>query len=346
MAGPVQSVPFSATTGTTISVTLSATGTGNCLVCYFGVSQGITHPAISGITLGGAAGNWTQAAQGLLTGTIDGEIWIDWNAASGQTAIVITVSPTLSGGPGAAGRIEEWPGVITGSNPVDTGRTNAATAASGSSWSSGSTGTLGQPGDLVVGLAAVVGGSSTAITGPASPWTNQAQTSAGTIMAAVTGWQIVAGTGAQTYSGTNTGSHADSAVIVPLQMTPSGVVSPALAIPRRGPARAVARGVTGPAPASAPAVAVPASGWLVARTRHSDAIWGGVTSSAAAAPGIAVAAPRQLTAIPRRRPARAYVRFAPVPGSNAPASLILPLAQTASCDGKTWLKKRWILGGW
>ena len=59
---------------------------------------------------------------------------------------------------------------------------------------------------------------------------------------------------------------------------------------------------------------------------------------------VAVPAPRQQPGpAPRRHLARAYIQFRPVRTSNGTA-VVLPLAQTASYDGKTWLKKQWILG--
>jgi len=116
MAGPVQSVSFTGSSSP-VTVTISATGTGNCLVVFFGAADTVTAPTVSGITLGGAAGNFAQAA-GAGGGThIDAEIWTDRNAASGQTSVVISWSGGFS--TTVAGRVEEWAGIVTGVSPVD-----------------------------------------------------------------------------------------------------------------------------------------------------------------------------------------------------------------------------------
>jgi hypothetical protein len=374
MAGPVQSVSFTGTSSP-VTVTISATGTGNCLVVFFGAADTVTAPTVSGITLGGAAGNFAQAA-GAGGGThIDAEIWTDRNAASGQTSVVISWSGGVS--TTVAGRVEEWAGIVTGVSPVD--KTSTGTGTTTTSWSSGATGTLAQAAEIVVGLVANISGVSS-ITGPSSPWTNQAEVDSGTAIGEMNGWQQVAATTSQTYSGTFASLTSYSAVVVSLLQAaqPSGVVQSSATVPARRarPVRAVGRGVAGALPAAparimasgwlvgrtrhsdavwggiaSSAVAPPAgpgvavSGWLVGRTRHSDAVWGGIASSAVAVPGVAVAAPRQLAPVPRRHLARAYIQFRAVRTSNGTA-VVLPLAQTASYDGKTWLKKRWILGGW
>ena len=214
MAGPVQSVSFNASTGTSVTVTISATGTGNCLVVYFAAKQITTTPHVSGITLGGAAGNFALAAQELPgTSNCEAEIWTDRNATSGQTSVVISWTGGSGAILGVAGRVEEWAGIITGSSPVD--KTNTGTAAS-SSWSSGSTGTLTQASEVVVGMVAEPGGSGNTITGPSSPWTNQAQVNSSTNVGMMSGWQQVSATTAQTYSGTLVTSNTYAAVIVSL----------------------------------------------------------------------------------------------------------------------------------
>ena len=369
MAGPVQSVSFTGSSSP-VTVTISATGTGHCLVVFFGAADTVTAPTVSGITLGGAAGNFAQAA-GAGGGThIDAEIWTDRNAASGQTSVVISWSGGFS--TTVAGRVEEWAGIVTGVSPVD--KTSTGTGTTTTSWSSGATGTLTQAAEIVVGLVANISGASTSITGPSSPWTNQAEVDSGTAVGEMNGWQQVAATTSQTYSGTFANLTSYSAVVVSLLegAPPSGTVQPPVAVParRRVPARAIARGLAG-----FPAALPPVSGWLVARTRHSDAVWGGVTGAFLAPAGqpprqppylpprrilarasvrgsapflgfVAVPAPRQQPGpAPRRHLARAYVQFKAVRTSNGTA-VVLPLAQTASYDGKTWLKKRWILGGW
>jgi len=88
--------------------------------------------------------------------------------------------------------------------------------------------------------------------------------------------------------------------------------------PRRPPGRAVLGFNRAPAATAAPGVAVPVSGWLVARSQPSTAVWGGIAASAVPV-FVAVPAPRQQPGpAPRRRPSRAYVQFRPVTTTNAP----------------------------
>src|SRR6516162_10026841 len=55
----------------------------------------------------------------------------------------------------------------------------------------------------------------------------------------------------------------------------------------------------------------PASGWLVGRTVRSDAVWGGITSSAVAAPGVSgTVQPWATVPIRRRQLARAVIAHA------------------------------------
>jgi|SRR5579864_1377672 len=216
-AALVQAKAGNTATGTsgTLTITLNnPTGAGNCLVVYFGSSQGTLNPTVSGITLGGAAGNFASAKSLNNNAGVNCEIWVDWNCAGGQTSVAIS----FAGGSGAGGAdaawVEEWSGILATASPVDTPTANGAFGNSAAP-SSGSTGTLSQAPELVLG--AICGGNTLA--GPASPWVNEALSSSGTL-SVIAGHQAVTTTAAQTYAGTMT-SGGWTAVIVSLKLAPA-----------------------------------------------------------------------------------------------------------------------------
>jgi hypothetical protein len=178
-------------TGSAITATLpSPTTAGNCLVvCASGGSGAI----ISGITLGGASGNFALAKRGNTNN--DAEIWTDQNCAGGQTAVAVTPS-TFSV---LTFVVYEVAGLLTtGAVDVTVSGTGAAVP-----WSSGTSATTSQPNELWVGCCGI---NVTSETGPASPWVNTAvnnSTSSGNWV--VAGVQIVSATGTVTYNGTGTG---------------------------------------------------------------------------------------------------------------------------------------------
>lgn len=190
----VQSGSATATSGSTVTVTLGAgTTAGNCLIVCAGTLQSSANPAVSGITLGGSAGNFAVAKKLNAAGIRNCETWADPNCAGGQTSVVVS----FSGGSGSALRMNvwvmEWSGLATSSV---TDATSSGSSSSSSSFSSGSTGTLGQASELVVG--ADMGDSPT---GPGSPWTNlTGLVSSGGFLI---GYQVVSATTALTYSGTD-----------------------------------------------------------------------------------------------------------------------------------------------
>lgn len=212
-SAPVQSASNTATSGTAVTVTLgSATTAHNCLIVYVGTSQGTTNPTVSGITLGGVADHFAVGKAVNNNADSDCEIWTDQNCAGGQTAVVVTFTGGSGTSPGMAVIVEEWPGVVT-SGAVD--QVNGANGSSSTSWSSGATGTLSQASELITGAVSVAG--TATITGPASPWVNTSQVTAGTAVGLMAGHQVVSSTGAQTYSGTFSVSSVSGAVIATLR---------------------------------------------------------------------------------------------------------------------------------
>jgi hypothetical protein len=214
-AALVQSKSGTASSGTTVTVTLTTpTTAGNCLVVYVGTVQGTTNPTVSGITLGGAAGNFASAKTQNNNADTDAEIWVNWNIAGGQTSVVVTFAAGTGTGQENIALVEEWSGILASSSPVDSPTANGASGV-GLAPSSGSTGTLSQASELVVG--AISGG--TTLAGPAPPWVNETVVTAGSL-GLLAGHQAVSSTGAQTYSGTQS-SGSWSAAVVGLKIAPA-----------------------------------------------------------------------------------------------------------------------------
>jgi hypothetical protein len=218
----VQSASGSASSGTTVTITLSkGTTAGNCLVVGVGAVQA-TVPTVSTITLGGSSTNLVDA-ESLTGNTCDGEIWLIWNIAGGQTAVVVTFNAGSGAGQGNAAWAMEWSGILATGSPAD--KSNGASAIS-TSWSSGSSGTLSQAEELAIGVAAS-DATSTVLTGPGSPWTNLAQITAGGC-SMITGYQVVSAATAQTYSGSQTADGGYVAVIATLKAAaPAGTAGAA-----------------------------------------------------------------------------------------------------------------------
>jgi hypothetical protein len=224
VASLVQSAGNSASSSSSVTVTLSPTGGGNCLVVCAGGLAG-SAPSVSGVTLGGSAGNFgvAPAKKQAVASFTDGdcEVWTDQNCAGGQTSVTVTFSGSQTD---AYAWVMEWSG-IAGTGAVD--KTNSGSTTSSPS-SSGSTGTLTNPAEVVIAasLAACVT-SGTSQAGPALPWTNLAQVSAGdgTLIA---GYQIVTANTALTYSATISGGNGvymSAAVIVSLKLAPPSQAS-------------------------------------------------------------------------------------------------------------------------
>jgi hypothetical protein len=210
----VQSASGTATAGTTVTVTLGAgTTAGNCLVVKVGATQNVTNPVVSGITLGGAAGNFALAKAENSAGSCQCEIWTDQSCAGGQTSVVVTFTAGSGSLLTMAAVAEEWSG-IKASGAVD--QTNGGASSGAASWSSGSSGTLSSANEVVLG--AVYTGNPGTLTTPGAPWTELTQVPVTNTITSVLGtaWQVVSATTAQTYNGTQTNSGTYAAVIVTL----------------------------------------------------------------------------------------------------------------------------------
>lgn len=202
MALLVQSQPGSGS-GSSLTVTLgSATSPGNCLIVCTETYSSLTAPGVTGVTLGGSAGNFASAVTKSVSSTngVMGAIWADPGCAGGQTSVVISYSASavLS-----FAWVMEWSGLATAS-VVD--KTISGATTNGTSWSSGSSGTLTNSSELVVGMVASSSTSTTTLVVPGSPWTElakQSGTSAGIGAVLGVGYQLVTSTSALTYNGTD-----------------------------------------------------------------------------------------------------------------------------------------------
>lgn len=252
MVAFVQSASGSATSGSTVTITLgSNTTAGNCLVVASNGNNSAANPTITGITLGGAAGNFAQlVSAGTVNTSADIlEIWADPNCTGGQTSVVVTYSSALTVG---IVWVYEFSGIVTAS-PLDKSSTHFTTTQN-ATFDSGTTATTSQAVELWFGA---VCGRSTTITGPASPWINSSQITVSN-HDLVAGYQIVSSTGTADYSGSYSPNSFEESAVVTLKGTaaaaPSGQLQPwaTVLVPRRRLARAIVQRITGQPPPAAP----------------------------------------------------------------------------------------------
>jgi hypothetical protein len=211
--------------GSSLTITLdAATTAGNALIVVLAASGTTANPtSVTGITLGGSAGNFSQISTfGSSSDAAIGATWLDLNCTGGQTSVVITVA----GGTGTLAimaSVYEFAGLYPvvpfdqAANAVGTGAT---------SWSSGSSPTTTQATELWIGgVFATSTASSPVLTGPAAPWTNLAQVNQvqGTFNDQwMSGWQIVSSTGAAAYAGTVSAASDWIAKVITLRLDTGG----------------------------------------------------------------------------------------------------------------------------
>ena len=251
---------------TSVTVTLgAATTAGNCLVAAVAVAAVTTNGSVSGVTLGGSAGNWAHlydAGSGSTGGWLF--FWADANCAAGQTSVLISTTGS-SGTQTIAATVWEVSGLLPVTGSLLDQSTGIPSGASSASFSSGATSTTAQPQEAAFGLVAAAPG--TAVTGPASPWVNSAG-QASTEVSATAGYDLLAATAAVTYAGTFSPASAYGAAVITLKAAAgsgSTAAAPAtLAVTTAVPAPAV-RQDAAPGPAvqavttAAPAPAVSGS---------------------------------------------------------------------------------------
>jgi hypothetical protein len=207
----VQSKQGQTSASSTLTITLtSPTTAGNCLA----VAISTTAPTVSGVTLGGSADNFAQVAGTGVSAPPSVWAWADPNCAGGQTSVVITAS--ASGG--IAATVYEVSGLaLTIASLID--QKTSQNGLSGA-WSSGSTPATVNPNDFWFG-AVGIRSSSPSITGPSSPWSNQATLTGVNGTSYKSGSQITSSTGSVIYSGTSSVNVTCTAVVAALKSPPA-----------------------------------------------------------------------------------------------------------------------------
>lgn len=195
-------VKQAAATAAAVTVTLTATTAGNTLIVLLEASGTSVNPTAFTVTLGGVAGNFVQDA--LFHNTSDasrGAAWRDQPCAGGQTSLVVTAT----GGSGTIVTFATvWECDDIAATPFD--KTAGSGAASGTAWTSTATAATAQASERAFGSVFAVNPTTTTITGPSSPWVNQAQLSqaqgAGENAIWMAGTNDLSATGTPVYSGT------------------------------------------------------------------------------------------------------------------------------------------------
>ena len=203
---------------TSLSLALSSSTTaGNTLVVAVSFIAGSTGVTVSGITLGGSAGNFAKAVGSGNPHGLDAEIWCDPNCAGGDTSVVISFTG------GNATDAFAWAYEVSGlaSSPVD--KSSSGAPSGEGDWSSGTTATTSQATEIWFGVA--VGEDAASPSSP-SGWTNTALNGSGEEWGQA-GYQIVSSTGTATYSGTPSVYYAAAVVTLEgsLAVTTSGSLS-------------------------------------------------------------------------------------------------------------------------
>ena len=241
----VQHASSSATSGSTVTVTLGAgTTAGNCVPVAAG-SDGSAVRTVSSIALGTTSDTFTKAeSQSNTAGSadLDCEAWTDAGCSGGQTSVKVTFSGTVTA---AAAIAMEWSGLAT-SGVVDTACVNGGNSSSVTSFSSGATGTLSETSAAVIGACWATSFEAPSLAGPSSPWTNFTGVTAGSDAELLVGYQVVSSSSSLTYSGSGTSFGFDyGAVIVPLKANVTFTAAAGLpVVSRPAAASAVTRGVS------------------------------------------------------------------------------------------------------
>lgn len=186
---------------------------GNCLVVGITALNATSGhiPAVTGVTIGGAADNFVKAASAISGLSVNeynlAAIWIDYNCAAGQVIAVNGSNFTSSGNAGIV--LWEISG-LPGTNPVD--KTSTATATANANWSSGATANTSQPNEIWFGLAMT---DTIPTVLPALPWVTAQWMSGG--FGGTFGSQITSAEAAATFAGTQTSADGWAAVVVTLE---------------------------------------------------------------------------------------------------------------------------------
>jgi hypothetical protein len=339
--GLIQSKQGHSTTSP-LNITLdSATTAGNGLIVVIGHTGSTNDGTVSGITLGGAAGNFASAASSgnPAADAVVTDCWLDLNCAGGQTAVSVSFT-------GAAGTIDFYATVyerddLLTASAFDKSSGNPVNG-SASSWTSNATATTTQAVEVWVGGVLLVGASALTPTGPSSPWNNLTaltNNNGGTQTAWLSGWEAVTATGTATYSGTVSpaASVGYTALAVTLKAVaaaaPSGPARPGRTWLRRfrhrqvlpPPPAPAAAPVTATAPLIRPAITSRAA--ARARTGPSGRPGGGIAGPPPAA-AVTPVPPRPFISRPPA-PARARTGPSGRPAAGVASAIVTPLGSPA-----------------
>jgi hypothetical protein len=225
--------------GSNLTVTMPGSTTGGNALVGLVFTAGSTNGTVTGITLGGSAGNWAaEASQGSGSDHALLTCWSDPSCAGGQTSVVITTNGP--GGQTALAWVFEVSGLLAAGPLLDK---SAGVSSSGfvASWTLGPTATTTQASEIWLAIAggSVSGTTAGTLTGPSSPWTNQAQQSqvnGSFTQGVISGYQVVSSTGTASYNGSSSPNSTIEGLVVTLKALAPPVPVPARQ--RSGPARA------------------------------------------------------------------------------------------------------------
>jgi hypothetical protein len=219
-----------------VDVPIGAAGPESCLVaCVSAVGSSGT-PSVAGIETGSSAENWAEGVeQDDTSNTAATAIWTDEATPGGGTLVAVTCAFGATATPANSCVVFVDVFEVSGaalSSAVDQVSIGAAGQDS-EAWSSGATPVTAQASELAIGAMTItpLSGALT-ITGPASPWVNEAPLS-GTVefggssfnCYAACGYQPLAAKQAVTYAGTASESGLWNAVVLTLKAAPSGTVT-------------------------------------------------------------------------------------------------------------------------
>jgi hypothetical protein len=206
---PIQSASnFGVPPGTFTITFPNPTTAGNTIVVCAATHRFATNSTVSGITLGGSAGNFASVvAQNTATVT-DTEIWYDPVCAGGQTHVAVSFAGGSGAGPGCWAVAYEVPAVLT----VDQTSSNFSTSPV-STWTSGATPVTTSVNEIWFGCAA--GLSDLSVSG--GNWSVTDVAGSGNPM----GYSIAGAEAAAAYTGTIAAASDYTAVIAAFSLSTS-----------------------------------------------------------------------------------------------------------------------------
>ena len=155
----------------TVTITLSATGSGNALIIA-ATYLSATDSDLQSVTLGGSGTGFSSQLYVNTTDVPDTSIWANFSIAGGQTSLAVTVP---SGDSVTALAVDAYE-VSGGLTALDKPAPPEVDGTSGS-WTSTATATTTVAAEFILGVVTGVNNAGPAFTytGPSSPWTKSAR---------------------------------------------------------------------------------------------------------------------------------------------------------------------------